>query len=271
MNSGMRPSPDPMSSMWAWLAYDLRLYRMRARMNQEELGKVLGCVKSTVSRLESGGLQIDEKQAALLDTLWNTNGHFSRLLAYARRAHDPDWIKQHSVFEARAIAIKTYEALLVPGLLQTPEYARVALSEGMLDDVDGFVDARMRRQEILRRPRPPRLWVLIDEGVVDRPVGGAGVMRAQLAHLLAEGECPHISIRVVPRKAGLHVGLDGSFEILCTDRGDVGYAEAQLGGRLVMSRDEVSGLKVRYDQIGVRALPEDLTRYLIRRHMEAMS
>jgi transcriptional regulator with XRE-family HTH domain len=152
-----RPSPDPMTSMWAWMAHDLRLYRMRHQLTQEELGQVLGCVKSTVSRLESAQLQLDAKQSAKLDTLWNTHGHFTRLLEYARRAHDPDWIKQHADFEARATEIKSFEALLIPGLLQTPEYTRELFRTAGSDNIDERVEERMRRQEILARSDPPTI------------------------------------------------------------------------------------------------------------------
>jgi len=265
-----KPSPDPMASMWAWMAHDVRLYRMRAGMTGEELGRVLKCVRSTVSRVESGQLQLDEKQADALDALWKTHGHFARMLRYARRANDPDWIKHHTEFEKQARVIKAYEALLVPGLLQTAEYARAAFLAGSLGNVDELLAARMQRQEILNRAEPPRLWVLLDQGVVERPVGGPGVMREQLHRLVEEGERRHISIRIVPRSCGMHVGLDGAFEILFHERGNVAYNEAQLGGRLVISDAEVLGMAVRYDQIGAQAWPEGPSREYIQQQMEAM-
>jgi transcriptional regulator with XRE-family HTH domain len=150
-----RPSPDPMTSMWAWMAHDLRLYRMRHKMTQDDLGSVLGCVKSTVSRLESAQLQLDLKQVAKLDALWNTQGHFARILEYARRAHDPDWIRQHADIEARATEIKSCEALLVPGLLQTREYAREVFITGQeTTDVDELIEERLRRSRRSSDRRP---------------------------------------------------------------------------------------------------------------------
>jgi DNA-binding XRE family transcriptional regulator len=267
-----RPSPDPMTSMWAWMAHDLRLYRMRHKMTQDDLGRVLGCVKSTVSRLESAQLQLDLKQAVKLDALWNTQGHFTRLLEYGRRAHDPDWIRQHADAESRATEIKTFEALVVPGLLQTREYSRdIFVTGGAGDDIDERVEERMRRQEILTRPNPPRLWVLLDQGVIDRPTADPEVMRGQLARLLEESHRANVSIRVVPRSCGLHAGLGGSFKILYHELGDVAYSEAQFGGRLVVSAAEVRGLAVQYDRIGAHAFPESHSRELIKRDMEAIS
>jgi transcriptional regulator with XRE-family HTH domain len=261
-----------MTSMWAWIAHDLRLYRMRHKMTQEDLGRVLRCVKSTVSRLESGQLQLDEKQARRLDALWNTQGHFARLLEYARRAHNPDWMRQHADKESRAAEIKTCEALLVPGLLQTPEYAREVFLTGRVSgDIDELVAERMRRQEILNRPSPPRLWVLLDEAVIDRRTADPAIMRGQLVRLVEESRRPHISIRVVPWSCGVHAGLGGSFKILCSEAGDVAYSEAQFGGRLLVAAAEVRSLAVLYDRVGAHALPENQSREKIERALESIS
>jgi hypothetical protein len=239
-------------------------------MTGEALGKILGCVRSTVSRYESAQLQIDEKQAAALDTLWNTHGHFARLLAYARRASDPDWINQHRQYEAKAEVIKTYETLLIPGLLQTEAYARAVFTDGGAENVEELLDARMLRQEILHRPKPPLLWVLLEEGVITRPAGGLKVMREQLIRLLEESAKPNVSIRVVPQSCGLHVGLDGSFKIMYHESGDAAYSEAQLGGRLVIPANEVRGLALLYDRIGAKALPEESSRERIEHALEIM-
>jgi len=265
-----RPSPDPMTSMWAWMAHDLRLYRMRDKMTQEDLGRVLGCVKSTVSRLESAQLQLDLKQVKKLDVLWNTHGHFARIYEFARRAHDPDWMRQHAEIENRATEIKSFETCLIPGLLQIPAYTRELFRTALgTDDVERQVEERMQRQEILTRESPPTLWVLLDESAIDRSTNDPEVMRGQLARLVEESRRPHISIRVRPRSAGLHAGLGGSFKILYHELGDVAYSEAQFGGRLVVSASEVRGLAVQYDRIGAHAFPESQSRELIEGYMEA--
>ncbi|GAA2629990.1 hypothetical protein GCM10010411_79670 [Actinomadura fulvescens] len=156
-----KPSPDPMSSMWAWLAYDLRFYRTRARMSGETFGRIIGVVRSTVSRLESGDLRLDEKQAAALDTHFATGGHFLRLLTYAKLGHDPDWFKEHLGYESRASLLKIYELSLIPGLLQTPDYARACFEVAGAEDVEAEVSARIARQETLERsPRPVMTVVL---------------------------------------------------------------------------------------------------------------
>jgi transcriptional regulator with XRE-family HTH domain len=256
--------------MWAWMAHDLRLYRMQRGLSGQDLAKILNCARSSVSRLENGEAKLDEKQAADLDTTWGTGGHFSTMLWYARLGHDPNWFKQHVDIESQATVIKVYEALVIPGLLQLPAYARELIAEGGVSNVDELVEIRMARQAILSREPPPLLWVILTESVLDWPVGGPELMREQLAHLLEASERPNIGIRVIPRSAGVHFGLNGSFKVMTGAAGDIAYTESSGGGRLVPSMTEVQSYVIRYDRIGQKALPEDLSRELIKRVMEAM-
>jgi transcriptional regulator with XRE-family HTH domain len=267
---GTNPSPDPKSSMWAWIAYNLRVFRTQRGQSGDAIGKILNCSKATVSRLESGETKLEETQAATLDRAWNTGGLFSIMLWYARLGHDPDWMKQHVNIEARAYVHKIWELVLIPGLLQTEDYARATLVTGGVKDVEGALETRMRRQEILAREEPPILWVLLFEGVLDVPVGGAAIMRKQLAHLLEASESPNIAVRVVPRSAGAHLGLEGAFKIMTVETGDVAYMEALGGGRLVPSATEVRSYAISYDRISQQALPEGPSRDLIKRVMEAI-
>jgi hypothetical protein len=166
--------------------------------------------------------------------------------------------------------IKAFETLYVPGLLQTADYARAALIAGAHVDPESGVATRLARQEILERPNPPLLWAIIDQAVLCRPVGGSKVMKAQLAHLLELGDRANIGVRVVPWSAGEYIGQDGAFKILTSDKTDVAYAEAPTGGRLVLEPNEVRGFGLRYDRVGAKALPEDLSRGLILEVMEAI-
>jgi transcriptional regulator with XRE-family HTH domain len=265
-----RPSPDPKSSMWAWMAHDLRLYRAQRGLTGEDVAKILNCARSSISRLENGEAKLDERQAAALDEAWTTGGHFSTMLWYARLGHDPDWFKQHVDIEAQASVIKVYESLVIPGLLQLPEYAHALIAAGGVSNADELVAERMSRQAILTREPPPLLWVLLTESVLDWPVGDPGLMRKQLARLLEASELPHIGIRVIPRSAGVHFGLNGSFKIMSGASGDVAYTDSAGGGRLVPSATEVRSYVIRYDRIGQKALPEDPSRHLIKQVMEAI-
>ena len=264
------PSPDPKASMWNWIAYDLRFQRMKRGLSGQDLAKILNVARSSVSRLENNVAKIDDAQALKLDKLWNTGGHFTLMLWYARLGHDPDWFKQHVDIEARSSVIRIWENAWVPGLLQTEDYARATLVAGGVRDLEGLLAARMARQEILSREDPPILWVLLWEPVLEIPVGGKATMRAQLAHLLQLSESTDIAIRIVPTAAGAHPGLDGAFKIMTTETGDYAYAGSPGGGRLVPAAAEVRSYVVRYDRIGQQAMPENLSRDRIVRAMEAM-
>jgi hypothetical protein len=262
---------DPNASIWDWLAYDLRVHRLRHKQTLSYVGDVLNRTKGWVSNVENGRRRLTEVEAKKLDMLWSTSGHFFRLISYAKRGHDPDWGRQHLEYESRASVLAIFELAVVPGLLQTEEYARVSFTAAGVPNVEDQVAKRMARQEALSRPDPPMLWVLLDEGVLDREVGGPQVMKAQLAKLLEMSELPHVSIRIVPRSAGWHFGLEGSFKIMTVDTGDVVYTEACGGGRLVSDPEEVRDFRLRHARIGQWALPIDSSRRLIERKLEAMA
>jgi hypothetical protein len=159
----------------------------------------------------------------------------------------------------------------VPGLFQTEDYARTMLTAArVVKDVEAVVRRRMERQQLLTREDPPLLWVLLDEGVLDRPVGGSAVMRAQLERMLEVGSLPNVSIRVIPRAAGFHVGLEGSFVLATIPNGEVAYMEAWGGGRLEEDRAAIRRYGTLYDRIGAEALPESSSRTLIRQILEKM-
>lgn len=266
------PSPDPKSSMWSLIAYYLRFCRLQRKLTGDLMGEVLGCSKSTVSRLETGALQLTPEQAAVIDRTWDTGGIFTFLVWYATLGHDPDWFRQYVEFENRASVVKTWQVDLVPGLLQTPDYARAGLATGNLKDAEAALEKRLARQSILDRPDPPTLWFLLSQTLLELPCGGPQVMKDQLAHIIDLSRRPNIGVRVVPKSVGHHPGLDGAFMLmtLTEPHMEVAYVEAPGGGRLVSSTVEVAAYALRYDQIGQHALPEGLSRDLIRQIMEVM-
>jgi Domain of unknown function (DUF5753) len=266
-----RPSPDPRSSMWDFMAYYLRFLRTQHDATGETVGKIVRRSKSTVSRFESGEYRLGEAECEALDRAWNTGRLFSILLHYARIGHDPNWFQQYKDKEEQASIIKVWESNLVPGLFQTPDYARGNLmAGGVVKNVDAAVEDRLARQAILDREDPPTLLVMLAESLLELPCGGPTVMKAQLARILELSERPNIGVRVVPKSAGHHPGLDGPFMLLTLETTEVAYVEAPGGGRLVPSASQVRSFGLRYDRIGQHALPEDLSRELITRIMETM-
>lgn len=240
-------------------------------MTQTDVGKIISVTKQQVHNLESGIRKPSKKQTETLARIWNTGGHFGRLRKYAEEGHDPDWFRTFTLYEASACTIKTYTLSVVHGLLQTPDYARALLIAGRVDDVDAALAARMARQEILSRRTPPELWALINESVLDQPVGGADVMRRQLAHLQSLSRLPHIVLRVVPRRVGAHMGLDGSFTVISTKSENVAYLEAFGGGRLAQESAEVAEFALRFDRIGADAMSRTDSRLFIQQVMEGMT
>ncbi|MFF5264839.1 helix-turn-helix transcriptional regulator [Actinomadura viridis] len=262
---------DPSSSLYAWLAYDLRFYRQKLGLTGAQVGKIIGCVRSHVANLEAGRARLDIKQAKVLDEAWDTGGHFQRLLVFARRGHDLDWFQQYTGFEGRAGVIRTYQGQVVPIPLQTEDYARAFLAVSG-KDIDQALEARMARQEaIFRKGDPPLLIVVFDQDALDRPIGGSGVMKAQLQYLLDVGEHPNVITRVVPRSVGAHIGLNGPFQIMSLENRDVAYIGAFHGGRLVQEPSEIRELAVDFELIGAKALSEEASWALIKEISEGFS
>ncbi len=189
----------------------------------------MGMSPSKISRIETGnsGLQIEDV-AALLGLYQVPAATRDELLDLVRRSEERGWwTRQPGLpqlwrslidFEAKATRIQNYEALVVPGLLQTAEYTR-AIIQGVAPTVseaelDNLVAARMARQTVLARSSAPQFFAVVDEGALRRPVGGPGVMHRQLHHLLGVAEQPHVTVRIVPVAAGAYAGLRGPFVIL---------------------------------------------------------
>lgn len=264
-------SPEPRSSMWAWMAYYLRFQRMQHGMSGHALARLLNCARSSISRLENREAKLTDAQAAALDREWNTGGTFTIMLWYARLGHDPNWFKNFTDSEGRASVLKIYSGQLIPALLQTPAYARALLVEGREPGIDALVEARMARQRILTNDSPADLWVVLAETALPCLVGGKAVMREQLARLIELSHLPNVMLRIVPNTAGANPGLDGPFKVIKVKEGQVGYVEAPTGGRLVADASEVDGLIDRFDRIGAVALPVDSSRSLIKHLMETMT
>ena len=171
--------------------------------------------------------------------------------------------------EARAAYLSTYQAQLVYGLLQTKEYARAVLATGIPDDLDGLVAARMERQRILNREQPPVTWVVLDEAVLLRPVGGHEVMRRQLAHLLEFTRHRWVHVQVLPSATGEHASLDGAFTTMrFNDDPDIIYTEDLISGHMTANPETTREAARRYAHLQAAALSIEDSAALIKRVME---
>jgi Domain of unknown function (DUF5753) len=157
---------------------------------------------------------------------------------------------------------------VVPGLLQTERYARAILSTGVgatEDEIEELVAARMERQRILERDHPPELWVILDEGVLRRPVGGSDVMREQLIHLGEMARRPHVVVQVIPLGAGGHQGLNGGAFVVADfeDAATIAYQDTAVSGQIIEDASEADALAHTWDTLRLEALPRAASLSLI--------
>jgi transcriptional regulator with XRE-family HTH domain len=239
------------------LGGQLRTLRESAGITPDRAGYEIRASRSKISRLEHGRVGFKERDVADLLTLYGVTDERLRLrmLTLAQHANSqgwwaryddvlPDWFETYVGLEQATSLIRTYELQFVPGLFQTEDYARAVTVLGhraaSATDIERRVSLRLMRQQILTRPEPPRVWAVIDESALRRPLGGRDVMRGQLRHLIELTEMPEVTLQVMPFDRGGHSAAGGSFAILRfaeADLPDIVYIE-QLTGALYLDRPE---------------------------------
>ncbi|MGW4228543.1 helix-turn-helix domain-containing protein [Streptomyces sp. NPDC004980] len=252
----------------------VRKLRTAAGLTQAELGRMTHVVSTRITQIErSSGARPTFELARALDAALVADNLLVDLWPYVYREAFPDWARTFMAHSARAVAIRQYAAHVVPGLLQTEAYARAVLSVGRTlrseEHLEERLSARLDRQERLRSADRPDLWVVLDEAVLRRPVGGQPVMRAQLARLLSSAEEPHITVQVLPFDQGEHAAMGGSLTVLdLPDGAEVSYTEGAHHGQLIEDPEEVRRFAVTYDRLRAAALPPLMSLDMIRSAME---
>ncbi|GGP57352.1 transcriptional regulator [Streptomyces sindenensis] len=271
----MAKAIDPQASMAALFGSRLRKLRVAAGLTQAEVGALAHVVSSRIAQLERAtGAKPTLELTRVLDKELVADELLVDLWPYVYREAFPDWSQAFIAHSARAAVIREYASHVVPGLLQTPEYARALLSVGQtLRDAEHLEErlaARLDRQVRLTGPDRPELWIILDEAVLRRPVGGAAVMRGQLEKLLRMAEEPNVTIQVLPFDQGAHGSLGGSLTVLVMPDGtEVAYTEGAHYGQLTEEPDEVERFVLTYDQLRAMALPPLMSLALIRSVLEA--
>ena len=262
---------DPSASALDYFGSELRRLRIAAGLSQEQLGEIVNYTGALVGMVEVAKRCPSRDFAVRCDAALGGEGTLTRLWPLVSRSGLPSWFRDYAGLEAKAVEIRTYQAQVVHGLLQTEDYARAVLRPARPEDLDGLTEARMKRQDILTRPCPPRLWMVLDEAALRRVVGGADIMRAQLLRLLAYREAPRLVVQVLPYSAGAHAGLNGSFTLLSfEDSPDLTYSESYGGGRILTDPGEVDGCAVKYDLLRAAALSPDDSAELIAHVLEEL-
>ncbi|MFE2046908.1 Scr1 family TA system antitoxin-like transcriptional regulator [Streptomyces sp. NPDC059459] len=262
-------SLDPTASPLDYYGWELRRQREAHGLNQAQLGEIIFCTGSLVGQIETTKKVPTRDFSERVDAALGTDGLFSRLIGLVLRSQLPTWFQPYAEMEARATYISTYQAQLVYGLLQTAEYARAVLEVEHRGTADEMVAARMERQRILVRHRPPALWVVLDEAALLREIGGRDVMRRQLARLLDFATAPWVQIQILPLASGQHTGMMGTFTLLRFDADpDLFYKDGYDQGHMTASPEVIKERSFGYARLQASALsPEDSVR-LITRVME---
>jgi transcriptional regulator with XRE-family HTH domain len=263
----------------------LRKLRESNSFKLEEVAAALGVAPSTLSRIETGKAPTKSAYLTHMLDMYGVSEHAQRqvLIDMAREGHRKGWwaayddvlpsgLDIYVGLEAEASGLRSYEISVVHGLLQTEDYARTILRETSprltTEQVDRLVDLRIERQKRLDEVPPLDLWVILDEAVVRRTVGGAAVMRAQLAHLLALAGRPTATLQVLPFSSGAHAGHDGPFAIIeFQDRTDseVAYVETVAGPLYLEKEREVRLRAEAFDRLRAAALSPSASAELIAR------
>ncbi|GAA0943209.1 helix-turn-helix transcriptional regulator [Nonomuraea longicatena] len=260
---------DGGASPLAYFGAELRRLRVQAGLSQDQVGEAVFCSGSLIGLIENAKRSPLPDLAQRCDELLKTDGVFTRLLPLLRVSSHPSWFRSWIDVEREARTLCTWEPLIIPGLLQTEEYARAILSRqpGISPDrIEEQVAARLDRQTILVRDDPLLLWAVLDEGVLHRPIGEPHVMRDQLDALITASTRTHITVQVVPLDAGLSCGLVGAFAIASLQGGpDMVYLESEREGRVTDLPDDVAAVTNRYRAICADALPARASIDLIER------
>ena len=255
------------------LGIELRRLREEAGFTCEDVGRRLECSGTRISRIETGRINVRPGDVReMLEIYGVTSTEADSLVQLAREARRkgwwhtygrvlPTWFEAFVGLESEAVRLRDFQPLVMPGLLQTEEYARAVLraapNAGSTEDIERQVALRMDRQAILAQPSPPDLWVVLSESVLRADVGGPAVMRAQLRHLVEMAERPNVTLQVLPFSNAAHVDPVSPFTILeFPEAADptVVYLEHLTGCLFLETLDEIRRYTVVFDHLRAEAL-----------------
>lgn len=261
----------------------LRKLRARKGMTLEEAGRLVGVSKATVSRYET---QAGPVKWIVVDALCREYGaadaEREAVVRLAKDAKQQGWWSSFAdsipesmnlllTLEDEAVREDHFSCVYVPGLLQTRAYSTALQKANEIPlepaEIERLVDIRMKRQEILTRPKPPRLWAILDESVIRRVVGSQEAMREQLDRLLEANDSPHITLQVLPFAKGAHSAALGSFVILggAESALDVVYVDFHAGSLFLEKEEELERYRLAFEYLRAQALDMEASSALIHR------
>lgn len=255
----------------------LHRFREAAGITPDQAAYEIRASRSKISRMENGLVRFKERDVTDLLTLYGITDEKTRsgLVTLTRQANMPgwwskygdimaDWFEAYLGLEAAATLIRTFELQFVHGLFQTQGYARAVTVLGHksapAEEIDRRVSLRMKRQDLLASQDAPRVWSVMDEAALRRPVGGPQVMREQLERLIEAAELPQVTIQIVPFRRGGHAGAGGSFTVLRfrqADLPDVAYIEQLTSALYLDGREDVDHYREVMNELSTQALTPD--------------
>ncbi|GGV48545.1 helix-turn-helix domain-containing protein [Streptomyces spectabilis] len=259
---------DPSSNPRALLGAELRHAREKSGFSQEELGCRIFVSGSFIGQLEAGTRRMQPDHARMLDEALGTGGFFARNCKAAAKSKYDEHFAEAAEAEGHATAIRQYAPLLIPGLLQTPAYAR-AVNRAYdpttpEETVDEWVDGRMERARLLDHPTKPLLWVVLDESALRRETGGRAVMAEALRHIAGLARRSRAIVQVLPLSAGAHAAAQGALKLMeFEDAPPLVYFEGVRNGRLEDDPAMVDQLRFVFDLLAADALSPEKSLALI--------
>jgi len=278
-----KPDPHRPSAMRVMLGAELRRLREERGLSRLAAARAIHAPESTITRLELGRAVADHETVDVLLTLYDVEDPRAReayltILEHGNapgwwreyRAALPSWFEAYVGLEQSATHIRTYQARFVPALFQTRAYARAVTRFGKLDEdpeIEQWVELRMARQALLDQDDPPKVWVVLDEALLRRPVGSRAVMREQIDRLLEYAERPNVTLLILPFNVGGHGAGAGSFTVLRLAHRDVRelvYLEQLTTSVYLDDREDVEGYKRVLDRMAADALSAQETKAMLR-------
>jgi transcriptional regulator with XRE-family HTH domain len=261
------------------LAAELTRLRAAAKLTREQVEEMKGISVGALFRIEKAQSRPQKRTLLALLDLYGVVDQTERdaLVALARQSRQLGWLQTFEdalpesyqtfiSFESEASKLTTYEQGLVPGLLQTSDYARAVIHGNYpnlpVEDVERRTEVRLRRQELLTKRNPVQLWAVVDEAVIRRVVGGNDVMRGQMERLVEAAQRPNVTLQVLPYAAGAHPGVLGAFVVMDFPDPDppIVYIDTMAGELFIEKETDVEQYRTTYQQLIALALspPESL-------------
>ncbi|WP_289009993.1 helix-turn-helix transcriptional regulator [uncultured Thermomonospora sp.] len=251
-------------------AKQLKRAREAKGMTQEALAKAVYKSPSLVAMWETGRRLPQPEDMGNVERALGSNGYLTELLTFATSEAPIEWFGKWLSIERQATSLLMYEPLVVPGLFQTEEYARALLqfSKQANFDLDHQVSARLERQRILGSDDPPSLVAVLDEAVLNRPIGDPKVAYEQFTHLAEIATQPNIVVQVIPFEVGEYAGLTGAFYIASLNGRQLAYLDTALSGLVIENPEEITEVKRRWDSLRGEALPKKASLKIIQEAAE---